>query len=103
MSIATIGTRLDELQTMVAQMTAPAAAPAGRALDLVLRRRARRRPELRRPPRPSRAPAAGTAFDAEINAAAASNGIDPALLKGLVSQESGLQPERPQRRRRASA
>jgi soluble lytic murein transglycosylase-like protein len=42
------------------------------------------------------APATGadgsTAFGAEIDAAAASNGIDPALLKGLVSQESGFDP-----------
>ncbi len=35
---------------------------------------------------------ASTAFGAEIDAAAASNGIDPALLKGLVSQESGFDP-----------
>jgi soluble lytic murein transglycosylase-like protein len=33
-----------------------------------------------------------TDFEAEINAAASSNGIDPALLKGLVSQESGFDP-----------
>jgi soluble lytic murein transglycosylase-like protein len=33
-----------------------------------------------------------TDFEAEINAAATSNGIDPALLKGLVQQESGFDP-----------
>jgi soluble lytic murein transglycosylase-like protein len=33
-----------------------------------------------------------TDFEAEINAAATSNGIDPALLKGLVQQESGFNP-----------
>jgi soluble lytic murein transglycosylase-like protein len=34
-----------------------------------------------------------TDFEAEINAAATSNGIDPALLKGLVQQESGFDPD----------
>jgi len=33
-----------------------------------------------------------TDFESEINAAATSNGIDPALLKGLVQQESGFDP-----------
>jgi soluble lytic murein transglycosylase-like protein len=33
-----------------------------------------------------------TDFEAEINAAATSNRIDPALLKGLVQQESGFNP-----------
>jgi soluble lytic murein transglycosylase-like protein len=35
---------------------------------------------------------ATTDFESEINAAATSNGIDPALLKGLVQQESGFDP-----------
>lgn len=34
----------------------------------------------------------GTPFAAEINAAAAKHGIDPALLAGLVKQESGFNP-----------
>jgi soluble lytic murein transglycosylase-like protein len=33
-----------------------------------------------------------TSFESEINAAATSNGVDPALLKGLVAQESGFDP-----------
>ena len=81
---------------MVAQMNAPATpAPA----PLPPRRRLPRRsparsPPLRllRPPRPSRAPAPAPPSTPQINAAAASNGIDPALLKGLVSQESGFNP-----------
>jgi soluble lytic murein transglycosylase-like protein len=96
MSLSTIGTRLGELQTMVAQMNTPAApAPAPT-------------PAATAPTSPfagalaaaqtspSAAPVSGagasSAFDSEINAAAASNGIDPALLKGLVSQESGFNP-----------
>ena len=94
MSLSTIGTRLGELQTMVAQMNAPttpapapaAAAPASSVAGALATAQTA----------PSAAPASGTgassAFDAQINAAAASNGIDPALLKGLVSQESGFNP-----------
>ena len=85
MSIATIGTRLDQLQTMVSQLTAPAPAPAASFAGALASAQTS----------PSAAPAgaaAGTAFGAEIDAAAASNGIDPALLKGLVSQESGFDP-----------
>ena len=86
MSLATIGTRLDQLQTMVSQLTAPAPAPAASFAGALATAQTS----------PSTAPATGagasTAFGAEIDAAAASNGIDPALLKGLVSQESGFDP-----------
>ena len=93
MSLATIGTRLGELQTMVAQMTAPAA-PAPAAAPAATSSFAGALAAAQTSP--SAAPVTGTgassAFDAQINAAAASNGIDPALLKGLVSQESGFNP-----------
>ncbi len=88
MSVSTIGPRLEQLQTMVAQLTAPAA-PAPAATNSFAGALASAQTS------PSAAPAgaaAGTAFGAEIDAAAASNGIDPALLKGLVSQESGFDP-----------
>jgi soluble lytic murein transglycosylase-like protein len=97
MSLATIGTRLGELQTMVAQMNAPAtpatppAAPAPTAPTASFAGALAAAQTS-----PSAAPVSGTgdssAFDAQINAAAASNEIDPALLKGLVSQESGFNP-----------
>ena len=87
MSIATIGTRLDQLQTMVAQLTTPAAPAPTTAFAGAL---------ASAQTSPSTAPSAGagasTAFGAEIDAAAASNGIDSSLLKGLVSQESGFDP-----------
>lgn len=35
---------------------------------------------------------AGTPYAAEITAAAKANGVDPALLAGLVKQESGFNP-----------
>ncbi|HEX5900524.1 MAG TPA: lytic transglycosylase domain-containing protein [Solirubrobacteraceae bacterium] len=86
MSIATIGTRLDQLQTMVSQLTAPPPAPAASFAGALASAQTSS----------STAPATGadasTAFGAEIDAAAASNGIDPSLLKGLVSQESGFDP-----------
>ena len=96
MSLSTIGTRLGELQTMVAQMnTAAAPAPAtppaatGPTSPFAGALAAAQTS-------PSATPVSGagasSAFDSEINAAAASNGIDPALLKGLVSQESGFNP-----------
>jgi soluble lytic murein transglycosylase-like protein len=86
MSVTTIGTRVEQLQTMVAQLTAPPAAAAPTTSFAGALASAQTSP--------STAPAAGasTAFGAEIDAAAASNGIDPALLKGLVSQESGFDP-----------
>ena len=36
---------------------------------------------------------AGTPYGAEITAAAKANGVDPALLAGLVKQESGFNPK----------
>ncbi len=36
---------------------------------------------------------AGTPYAAEITAAAKANGVDPALLAGLVKQESGFKPD----------
>jgi soluble lytic murein transglycosylase-like protein len=87
MSVSTIGTRLEQLQTMVAQMTAPAAPAQSTSFAGALA-------SAQTSPSAAPAPGAGasTAFGAEIDAAAASNGIDPALLKGLVSQESGFDP-----------
>jgi soluble lytic murein transglycosylase-like protein len=94
MSLATIGTRLDELQTMVAQMNAPATPAAAPAATAPASSFAGALAAAQTSP--SAVPVSGaggsSAFDSEINAAAASNGIDPALLKGLVSQESGFNP-----------
>ena len=84
MSVSSIGTRLEQLQTMVAQLTAPPAPAATTSFAGAL---------ASAQTSPGTAPAAGAnAFGAEIDAAAAGNGIDLALLKGLVSQESGFDP-----------
>ena len=89
MSIASIDARVQELQTMVATLTgAPAAQPSTPSFASAL--------ASAQTPATQTSPSAtgtdGSAFGAEIDAAAASNGIDPALLKGLVSQESGFDP-----------
>jgi soluble lytic murein transglycosylase-like protein len=89
-SIASIDARVQELQTMVATMTgAPAAQPSTSSFASTL--------ASAQTPRTQTSPSTatgtdGSAFGAEIDAAAASNGIDPALLKGLASQESGFDP-----------
>jgi soluble lytic murein transglycosylase-like protein len=90
MSIATIGTRLDEINAMVSQMTAPAAAPAATSTSSFAGALAAA--QSSQPSAPVAGAGGDTSFDAQINAAAAGNGIDPALLKGLVSQESGFNP-----------
>jgi soluble lytic murein transglycosylase-like protein len=91
MSIATIGTRLDELNAMVAQMTAPAAAPATTAPTSSFAG-ALAAAQGSASAAPLTGTGADTNFDSQINAAATANGIDPALLKGLVAQESGFNP-----------
>ena len=49
-------------------------------------------PRRRAPTSTSSSLPAGTPYAAEITAAATANGIDPALLAGLVKQESGFNP-----------
>jgi soluble lytic murein transglycosylase-like protein len=93
-SLATIDARVQELQTMVATMTgAPTAQPSSSSSSFA---GALASAQSAATPATTAAAATGTdsstAFGAEIDAAAASNGIDPALLKGLVSQESGFDP-----------
>jgi soluble lytic murein transglycosylase-like protein len=93
-SLTAIDARVQELQTMVAAMegqpTAPAASTQSSFAGALASAQAAPSQTL-----PSAVPTgadAGNAFGAEIDAAAASNGIDPALLTGLVSQESGFDP-----------
>jgi soluble lytic murein transglycosylase-like protein len=84
-------TRVDQIQTMIGALSgdgrpaaAPAAAPSSFATTLATVQT------------PAVAGAAGGGssepFGAEIDAAAARYGIDPALLRGLVRQESGFDP-----------
>jgi soluble lytic murein transglycosylase-like protein len=90
-SVATITTRLDELAQKVAALQgvpvgSPSASGSSFAGALASAQSL-----------PSSGAATGGAggddiFGPQIDAAAASNGIDPALLKGLVEQESGFNP-----------
>ena len=108
MSIEAVMSRVSQLQAMLAP-----GARAGRDdrdrpdLHQLLDRAAERDDERHagglllapaRPPPPRERPLdqlslpAGTPYAAEITAAATANGVDPALLAGLVKQESGFDP-----------
>lgn len=87
MSVASINARVAEISTLVATLNGAPAQPAPTtsfASTLASAQSA--------PTQTSTATGGSSAFDAEIGAAASTNGIDPALLKGLVQQESGFDP-----------
>jgi soluble lytic murein transglycosylase-like protein len=92
-SITAIDARVQEIQTMVATLTgAPAAQPSTSTSSFAGALASAQAPATQTSPTAATGTDGSTAFGAEIDAAAASNGIDPALLKGLVSQESGFDP-----------
>jgi soluble lytic murein transglycosylase-like protein len=92
-SLATIDARVLQLQTMVATMTgAPTAQPSSSSSSFAGALASAQTAATPTTTSPATGTDSSTAFGAEIDAAAASNGIDPALLKGLVSQESGFDP-----------
>jgi soluble lytic murein transglycosylase-like protein len=88
--------RVAELQAMFAalQPQAPAAGDGGFAAQLTQATAAPATAASTATPAPTSFPATGAAtpYAAEIDAAAARYGIDPALLRGLVKQESGFDP-----------
>jgi soluble lytic murein transglycosylase-like protein len=93
MSLASVMGRIQELERLVAPpapVPAPAAAsPTGFAAQLA----AARGPGAPAPATAVAAAAGGpTAYDGLIADAAARHGVDPALLKGLIEQESGFDP-----------
>ena len=106
MSIEAVMSRVSQLQAMLA--SAQGARDRARRRHQELLDRARQRDRRRAPrPRPPRPPAAsrrrgatttvselpsGTPYASEITAAAKANGLDPALLAGLIKQESGFNP-----------
>jgi soluble lytic murein transglycosylase-like protein len=94
-SVTSISARLDELQAHVASLQGTPAQPATSFASTLAA--AQQVPGQQTSAISVSAAAGSTAgattdFEAEINAAATSNGIDPALLKGLVQQESGFDP-----------
>jgi soluble lytic murein transglycosylase-like protein len=87
--------RVAELQSMFAalQPQAPAASDGGFAAQLTQATAAPAATAAATPAATSfPATGAATPYAAEIDAAAARYGIDPALLRGLVKQESGFDP-----------
>ena len=95
MSVTSIGARMDELQARVASLQGTQPQPA---TSFATTLSAAQQAPGQQTSAISVSAASGTTaggttdFEAEINAAATSNGVDPALLKGLVAQESGFDP-----------
>lgn len=104
MSLASVTARVGELATLLAPPVAPVEAPAPvKAADGDFRSRlssaAAGSPQAGAgaaavaPTAPSAGAVAGEQrFGAEIDGAAARYGVDPALLRGLIRQESGFDP-----------
>jgi len=91
-SLAAIDARVQQLQTMVATMTGAPASTAAQPSATFAGALASAQGATQTLPSTPTTGTDSSAFGAEIDAAAATNGIDPALLKGLVSQESGFDP-----------
>jgi soluble lytic murein transglycosylase-like protein len=91
MSLAAIGSRVDEISQMLAAVSGQQAV-AETSTNFAAQLQAA---QATAAPTASAATAGGTptAFDAQIDAAAARYGLDPALLKGLIRQESGFDPD----------
>jgi soluble lytic murein transglycosylase-like protein len=95
MSVTSIGARMDELQARVASLQGTQPQPA---TSFATTLSAAQQVPGQQTSAISVSAASGTTaggttdFETEINSAATSNGIDPALLKGLVAQESGFDP-----------
>ncbi|HMJ37898.1 MAG TPA: lytic transglycosylase domain-containing protein [Baekduia sp.] len=88
MSVASIGDRVAQLQQHVAAMTgAPAAADAAASTTFS---QALQTAQGATATPASLAAGAPTQYDAQITAAATKYGLDPALLKGLIRQESNF-------------
>jgi len=84
--------RVDELQSRIAQLAgAPKAPPQGPSFQAALAQAAGPTATTAAAP-VAAAPGGPTPFAAEIEAAAQRHGLDPALLKGLIRQESNFNP-----------
>ena len=91
MSVAAVVLRVQELEALVRPPATPAAPAGAFASRLSSAQAAAGLGSLPG----AQAPIAGgaTPYDAQISAAAAKYGLDPALLKGLIRQESGFNPD----------
>jgi soluble lytic murein transglycosylase-like protein len=95
-SLAAIGNRVDEIGQMLAAMSGQqpvAESTTGFAAQLqAARTTGAPTATTATAATAASAGATPTAFDAQIDAAATRYGLDPALLKGLIRQESGFDP-----------
>jgi soluble lytic murein transglycosylase-like protein len=94
-SVSSIGARVEEIQARVASLQGTPAQPAtsfASTLAAAQQMPGQQTSAISVSAAAGTTPAATTDFESEINTAATSNGIDPALLKGLVQQESGFDP-----------
>jgi soluble lytic murein transglycosylase-like protein len=104
MSIEAVIGRVSQLQAMLAAGSPPVQAPPSTSTSFskalqnatgtpaTLSAAATQAASTASPASTSSSLPAGTPYAAEITAAATANGIDPALLAGLVKQESGFNP-----------
>ncbi len=84
MSVTSAAERISAIEALVGRVTTPPVGAAG--FDVALASAASW------PEQPASAAAGATPYAAEIDAAAARNGVDPAVLRGLIRQESGFNP-----------
>jgi soluble lytic murein transglycosylase-like protein len=92
MSVTSIGDRVAEIQQHVAVVTGAAANPAASSASFAQALQAAQGTTPATAPALSGTLSSGspTQYDAQITAAAAKYGLDPALLKGLIRQESNF-------------
>lgn len=91
MSVAAVGARVAEIDQLIATVStgSPPGTPASSFAQTLQAAQAGTTPTATTA---SVAAGGDTPYGAEIDAAAARYGIDPALLKGLIRQESGFDP-----------
>jgi soluble lytic murein transglycosylase-like protein len=85
-------TRIEQIQTMIGSLDGAPAAPTQTGRTGPSSSFAQTLAAAQTPTGASGSGGGSTPFGAEIDAAAARYGIDPALLRGLVRQESGFDP-----------
>jgi len=87
MSVASVANRISEIEAMIASAHAGSGAPSSASFDQHLVQAGQ---ALGPSPTPDRS--SNGQYDSLITAAAQKNGVDPAVLKGLIRQESGFDP-----------
>jgi soluble lytic murein transglycosylase-like protein len=95
MSVSSIGARVEEIQARVASLQGTPPQPSSSFASTLAAAQqvpGQQTSSISVSAASGTTPGGTTDFESQINAAATSNGVDPALLKGLVQQESGFDP-----------